>query len=90
MSATVRVRSIWRLPLRLGSGQASLVIVLLVLLGLFAMPSGRAQLSSQQTDHLIFLPLVARNYPPNLVPLYRLTADPDDLAWLADNFLTDD
>jgi len=33
-------------------------------------------------EAVLYLPLVSRNYPPPL-PLYRLYADPDDLAWLA-------
>jgi len=91
----VRVRSLWR-PLSQG-------ITLLALLGLLTTPSGSAHFLDlphtswftdlpvfQSADHSVFLPLVAQNYPPNQVPLYRLTADPDDLAWLADNFLTDD
>ncbi|RLC67147.1 MAG: hypothetical protein DRI48_03050, partial [Chloroflexi bacterium] len=31
----------------------------------------------------VYLPLVIKNYPP-VPPLYRLYADPDDLAWLAE------
>lgn len=83
-----------------------LAVLLTILLTLLATPSGRAQPSTlptfqpssppalrpfaQQTGHQVFLPLVLRNHPPDLVPLYRLAADPGDLAWLADNFLTDD
>jgi len=33
-------------------------------------------------DHFVHLPLVAKNYPPG-PPVYRLYADPGDLAWLA-------
>ena len=75
-----------------------LAVALIVLLGLLATPPGSAQPSnrppthpdSQTPNNTVFLPIVQRSYPPNLVPLYRLTADPGDLAWLADNFLTDD
>ena len=78
-------------PRTKGSGQVFLAVaLLLVFLTLLAASPSGAQPSNQQTDHQAFLPLVQRSHPPNVVPLYRLTADPDDLAWLADHFLTDD
>jgi spore coat protein CotH len=85
----MHISSIWR-PL-------SLAGALIVLLGLLATPAGRAQLSTQptfrpavQSAGQVFLPAVMCNHPPDAVPLYRLAADPDDLAWLADNYLTDE
>jgi len=75
-----------------------LTMALIVLLGLLTTPSSGAQSpslstfqsSAQQADHQVFLPVVMDNHLPNWVPLYRLTADPDDLAWLAGHYLTDE
>jgi spore coat protein CotH len=67
-----------------------LAVILIVLLTLPTAPASDAHPPNQQPDHTVYLPAVMRNYPPNLVPLYRLTADPGDLAWLEDHFLTDD
>ena len=39
---------------------------------------------SPTLDHYVYLPLVARDYPPG-PPRYRLYADPADLAWLANH-----
>lgn len=73
----------------------TLAVALLALLGLFATPRpGISQPvnkpTNQQATYHTYLPLALRNDPPNPVTFYHLTADPADLAWLADNFLTDD
>jgi len=38
---------------------------------------------AQSQDHCVYLPTVVSRYPPG-PPVYHLHADPDDLAWLAD------
>ena len=76
----------------------SLAIALTGLLGLLVTPSGRARPAtlpafrpSAQSATPVFIPAVMRNHPPShAVPLYRLTADPGDLAWLAGHYLTDE
>lgn len=62
------------------------VVALIVVANLFT----ASVATTQPPDHRVFLPLVARNHPPDLVPRYRLTANPADLAWLANNLFTDD
>ncbi len=57
-------------------------LALFALAGLLLALPLLASAAGSPPDHFVYLPLVARNYPPS-PPAYRLYADQADLDWLA-------